>query len=313
MSVTDCGSGPTLHLDEAVPLLHGLVDEVARALGIRLLFIKGPVLTAQGLRDAHRSVDVDVLVDPARASDLRQGLERHGWGVRVPSTTARVLPRHSTAYAHRLWPCEIDVHDRFPGFLAEPQTTFEALWAHRTSVAVAGRNVLCPQPVAHLAVAALHLLREGTSPRTKEQLARLVELAGAALDTDQLFDLGVLAARTGSLGTLRPVLDALGLPSVVTGTTEDLTDWQVRTSSRGVRSVGWVMELRRTPLRRWPATLVRAVLLTEAEIRDAQPQAAPGSWGLLLARLRRLRLGLRDIPRACRIVWSAYRRRSSDR
>jgi hypothetical protein len=289
MTATTAGeTSHALNLSEAIPLLHGLIDEVARALGVRVLFIKGPILTAQGLRSTHQSVDVDVLVDPERLSDLQQGLERLGWAVRVPSTSAQVLPPHSATYAHPVWPCEVDVHNRFPGFLAEPQATFESLWAHRTIATVAGREVPCLEPVAHFAIACLHVLRDLGSPGKRDELDRLVEVAKAMFDTDQRSRLGVLAARTGSLGTLRPVLEA-------------------RASSPGVRSVGWVAQLGRTPLRRWPATLVHALLLTEAEIRDAQPHAARGRWGLLRARLRRLGLGLRDVPRACMIIRRARR------
>jgi hypothetical protein len=308
MSATESRASHALHLSEAVPLLHGVVGEVARALDVRILFIKGPILTAQGLRGAHQSVDVDVLVDPARVVDLRRGLETLGWAVRVPSTTARVLPQHSSAFAHPFWPCEIDVHDRFPGFLADPTTTFAALWEHRTTAAVAGREVPCPTLVAHAAIACLHVLRNAEAPGRREELAELVHVAKAAFDADACAQFGVLAARTGSVGTLRPVLEALGLP-LVTDEASDvaLTAWRIQASSPGVRSVGWVAQLGRTPFRRWPGAVLHAVLLTEAEIRDAYPHAAPGAWGLFRARLHRLGRGLRDVPRACRIVRRARR------
>jgi hypothetical protein len=98
-----------------------------------------------------------------------------------------------------------------------------------------------------------------------------------------------------------------GLPDLASTIAGNLTSWRVQASSPGVRSVGWVAEFGRTPLRRWPPTLVDALLLTEAEIRDAQPHAAHGRWGLLRARLRRLGLGLRDVPRACMIIRRARR------
>jgi hypothetical protein len=52
---------------------------------------------------------------------------------------------------------------------------------------------------------------------------------------------------------------------------------------------------------------LHAFLLTEAEIRKAQPDADPGWRGLQRARLRRLGRGLRDLPRAVRIVRAARR------
>jgi hypothetical protein len=75
-----------------------------------------------------------------------------------------------------------------------------------------------------------------------------------------------------------------------------------------MKSVGWVEELRRTPLRRLPGRLWHAVVLTEAEIRHEQPAAAPGPWGLFVARLRRLRYGVRALPRAVHVVWRERRR-----
>src|SRR3954452_14707989 len=141
MSDSALAASSVLELAEAVPLLHGVVDEVARRHGIRILFIKGPILGQQGLRDAHASIDVDVLVDPRRVGDLRRGLEELGWAIRVPSNAPQVLALHSATYAHPLWPCEIDVHERFPGFLASPQATFDALWPYRTLATVASRAV----------------------------------------------------------------------------------------------------------------------------------------------------------------------------
>jgi hypothetical protein len=211
-----------------------------------------------------------------------------------------------------LWPCELDVHSHFPGFLAAPETTFEALWAHRTTAVVAGREVPCAEPIAHVAIAGLHVLRQAEAPGRREELTRLIETVITAFDTEQISQLGELAARTGSLATLRPLLEPLGLQPATPVTTPvasvaDLTGWRLRASSPGVRSVAWLAELGGTPLRRWPAVLAHAVLLTEAEIREAQPLAAGGRWGLFRARIRRLRLGLRDVPRACGIVWRLRR------
>src|SRR4051812_48241607 len=146
MSVSALAASSVLELAEAVPLLHGVVDEVARRHGIRILFIKGPILGQQGLRNAHASIDVDVLVDPRRVGELSHSLQELGWAVRVPNTSAGVLALHSATYAHPLWPCEIDVHERFPGFLASPQATFDALWGYGTVATVARRAVPCLEP-----------------------------------------------------------------------------------------------------------------------------------------------------------------------
>jgi hypothetical protein len=296
-----------ISLPESVGLLHALVDRVARDVDARVLFIKGPVLTRQGLRHQHTSVDADVIVDPVALPRLLGALDGLQWKVAVENTSARILPLHSTTLRHPLWACELDVHDRFPGFLAEPAGVFEALWERRTTVPIAHRDVPCPDELAHGVVAALHWLRDGWSEATREKLDYLVGALEPRLDGGARSDLTEFVRRTGSAEPLRPFLDRLGLD--VPAGEHDTTLWRIRVASSGVKSVSWLLELRETPLRRVPGRLWHALVLTEAEIRIHQPDAAPGAWGLFRARLRRLRYGFRDLPRAARIVWRERRRR----
>ena len=301
------GDDASIDLPESVTLLHGVVDRVARDVGARVLFIKGPVLTYQGLRAPHTSVDVDVLVEPAGLSRLLDALEDLDWRVAVEPTSARVLPLHSTTLRNPSWGCELDVHNRFPGFLAEPQDVFEALWERGTTVQIAHRRVPCPDPLAHSTVAALHWLRDGWSESTRAKLDYLVGALGPGLDGAGRLDLAEFVRRTGAAEPLRPLLDMLAID--VPAGDHDTTAWRIRTASTGVKSVGWVVELGQTPVRRLPGRLWHALVLTEAEIRNEQPNAAPGAWGLFRARLYRLRYGLRALPEAVRIVWRERRRR----
>ena len=301
------GTGSALALPESVALLHALVDRTARDVGARVLFIKGPVLTRQGLREQHTSVDADVLVEPAAMSRLLDALDALGWKEAVERTGALVLPLHSTTLRNPRWGCELDVHDRFPGFLAEPAEVFEALWERRTTVEVAHREVPCPDEVAHATVAALHWLRDGLSEATREKLKFLVHALEPRLDEAARAELTELVRRTGSAEPLRPFLEMLQVDVPVTE--HDTTAWRIRTASSGMKTIGWVVELRETPLRQLPGRLWHALVLTEAEIRNEQPDAAPGAWGLFRARLRRLNYGLRALPEAVRIVRRERRRR----
>ncbi len=88
---------------------------------------------------------------------------------------------------------------------------------------------------------------------------------------------------------------------------KDLQAWRIRTHSSGVKTVPYLYQLQHAPKRRWLPILWHALVLTEAEIRKAQPDARPGALGLLRARLRRLRWGLGDLPRAARIIWRSQR------
>ncbi len=250
-----------------------------------------------------------MLVDPERKADLAALLEQHGWYVAVPPTSAQILTLHSSTYRHPTRPCEIDLHDRFPGFLADPQQVFEVFWARRVDPTFAGREIPCCDVLAHATIAALHALRDPDLERNQADLDYLVEALGRQLDDHGRTELAQLAQETGSAETLQPVLSRLGV--AVAGERSaapaDLVAWRTRTASTGVKTVPWLAELARTPLRQLPGRLVHAFLLTEAEIRDAQPQAAPGRWGLFRARLRRLAWGLRDLPRAVSIVRAARR------
>jgi hypothetical protein len=286
---------------------------VAEESGIRVLFIKGPILAMQGLRPERPSVDVDVLVDPSRFEDAQQILREHGWRIDVPSTGAHVMTFHSKTYRHDTWPCEIDVHDRFPGFFAEPQVVFEALWARRTTATIAGREVPCPDLLGNAAIAALHALRDPSYERSRRDLAYMTETLRERLDDSGLKDLAELAAETGAADTLRPFLDGLGAPAIGVGSTpvEDLEAWRIRTSSSGVKAVPYLYQLRRAPMREKLPLLWHALVLTEGEIRKAQPDAAPGAWGLFRARVRRLKWALRHLPRAAGIVWRAQRETTS--
>jgi hypothetical protein len=220
---------------------------------------------------------------------------------------------HSKAYRHDTWPCEIDVHDRFPGFFAEPQVVFEALWARRTTATIADRDVPCPDVLGNAAIAALHALRDPSYERSRRDLAYMIETLRERLDDSGLRDLAELAAETGAADTLRPFLDGLGAPAIGVGSTpvEDLEAWRIRTSSSGVKAVPYLYQLRRAPMREKLPLLWHALVLTEGEIRKAQPDAAPGAWGLFRARVRRLKWALRHLPRAAGIVWRAQRETTS--
>src|SRR5512139_1177657 len=299
----------SVRTDEAVFLLHALVERVAEDAGIRVLFIKGPILAMQGLRPERPSVDVDVLVDPARFEEMQERLRGYGWRIDVPSTGAHVMTFHSKAYRHDNWPCEIDVHDRFPGFFADPQEVFEQLWARHTTATIAGREVPCPDVLGNAAIAALHALRDPTYERSRRDLAYMAGALGETLDDAGLHDLAELAAATGAADTMRPFLDELGAPRIGVGSTaqKDLQAWRIRTHSSGVKTVPYLYQLQHAPKRRWLPILWHALVLTEAEIRKAQPDAEPGGLGLLRARLRRLRWGVGDLPRAARIIWRSQR------
>lgn len=297
-------------LAEAVPLAHALVAQVAAEQDVRVLFIKGPAAVLQELRSPRLSVDVDALVDPARRDRLAARLTELGWVDEHPYTSPTLLPMHSSTHRNPAWACELDLHDRFPGFLADPQEVFERLWTRRTSVVVAAREVACPDPAGHALVLALHSLRDPHDPAKAADLEALAERVRDGWPEASLRDLAELAHVLGAADTSAPFLDLVGAPAVGRGTSSsaDLRLWDLRTQP-DASVTGWLAELRSLPPRQWPRFLWYAAFLTEDELRLDDPALPPGRRAVMGARVRRLRRGLEAAPRA----WRSLRGQDSGR
>ncbi|SFB87236.1 hypothetical protein SAMN04487968_102105 [Nocardioides terrae] len=286
----------TLELAEAVELGYVLVARVADNVGARALAIKGRVNEAHGLRAPRASADADVLVEPTRLDDVVTGLLELGWR-KVPTPSAPAFAYHSVTLNHPQWPCELDVHDRFPGFLAEPDVVFDALWAERTDLAAANVAVPATGIYGSTLVMGLHALRTPSDQRNGRELAGLVErLSSERLNLARLQD---LASATGCLATARPLLHELGVmvPHHPNGDRR-IVEWEVRRSTAQTRNLGWLLAVRRTPPWRWPGIVLRAVLADEPYLRHFYPQAPTGKRGLWLARWWRLKVAFRDLPGA---------------
>jgi hypothetical protein len=299
-----------LALNEAVLLAHAAVARAAGDHDVRVLFIKGPVAARQGLRGAHVSLDVDALVDPARASILSAVLTDLGW-VDEHAYTTPTAATYSHTHRHSSWPCELDLHDRFPGFFAAPQDAFERLWAHREYVEVAAIGVPCPDPRAHALVLALNALRDPHAATKVGQLSDLVRRVSGSFDEDALLGLAELALDLGAADTAAPFLSAVGAPGVGIGSTaaEDLRAWRLRTQPAW-RVATWIDGLRHRPMRSWPRYLWYAVALSDHELRLADPGLPDGRRALMTARWRRLKRGAAALPSAVLTVRQAGRSNS---
>jgi hypothetical protein len=180
--------------DEAVALASAYVCQLARYRSIRALLIKGQTGERHGLRAPKDSADVDVLVDPIAFDALRTVLVEHGWIRRQDSFRGQRDAPHSVTLMHASWPCDIDLHRFFPGFLGEPQVTFDELWG-RSEVAEIGH---CPCFVTDKASTALILilneLRADDQARAVAPLDRWV----AGQTTEEAIDFRELIAITGA-------------------------------------------------------------------------------------------------------------------
>lgn len=267
-------------------LVYALVQHVADAAGIRCVFVKGPALHHQGLREREQSGDVDVWCDPSRWDDLANALEPWGWA-REPDPWRGTSVHHSTTLAPLSWGCEIDIHRRFPGLTIDDGRAFEAIARHEVAVTYAGTRVAVPGRDAHAVLHALHATRPsvGTQVSTHDRRVARDALGSAAGSLRLARELGAEAALRAELAEIFPDYD----PPVDAGIPRD---WIHRAQPDLVHS--YLAALRTLPLRErlravrnlvWPPD---DIALASAR-RAGTPTLDPG-----LARRRRLLRGIRS-------------------
>lgn len=270
-------------------LVYGLVAAVAAQAGIDIVFIKGPALHAQGLREREHSGDVDVWVDPARTEDLIDELTRWGWQ-RVPFDFHESM-YHSVTMEGSAWGCEIDVHYRFPGMAVAAETAFGRLSAGAQSKEFAGITARIPKRVAHAVVFALHSVRPEpgcTVPLPmREAAVSALRAAGPEVVTE--------SRAFGASAALQPVLiDAYPeLPH-----TQDCVappdDWSHRLART---SAGYhLRNLLTLPWGAWPVAIWRILWPSGRKARLSVNDRKPSANGhAAKAHLKRLQKGVRQL------------------
>ncbi|WP_185038745.1 nucleotidyltransferase family protein [Rathayibacter sp. PhB127] len=194
----------------ATRFAHVLCHRLAQENGVRLLSIKGPVAMAEGLRPPYTPSDADVLVDPNDADRFVEILGALGWRARPSEGLPRLLEEHSVTLINDRWPCDIDVHRRFPGFLAADDQVFDLMWNDRSAIDIAGVACDAPPTEANWAIAVLHVYRDGWK---SDQSASdgLIEFARRRFARESLAGLVSWVKASGAMATLEPAMTALGV------------------------------------------------------------------------------------------------------
>jgi hypothetical protein len=205
---------------------------------------------------------------------------------------------HSVHYIHDEWPCDLDIHFTFPGFLAPVDVVFDALWERRTATPVAHRDVPCADLLGQAAIVGLHALRDPGVGHSDADLAFLTGALGS-LGDDEREELARLAVATGSERSLRPLLDAVGVPAVdgPWSASADLARWQQRTRVVGVYTTAWLTEMQTAPWTR-RLRLIGSALFPTRDLLYSFAADRPRTWeNTAVLLFRYWRLGLRRLRR----------------
>ncbi|WP_181065510.1 nucleotidyltransferase family protein [Rathayibacter sp. AY1A5] len=262
-----------LSLDDAVHLAHALTAHLSSTHGLRTLFIKGPTAHAQGIRTRRVSSDVDVLVHPADVQRLVDLLAERGWIPRPDRPAPRAYPVHSVTLFHPQWTCDIDVHDRYPGFFAEPEEVLDVLWTSHRTVTIAHRRVAVPSPVAGAVVVALHALKDPLLARSTSELESVIGFLRGASESDREALL-LLVESTRSAYPLRPVLHALGLDMPDDLAVHERRLWDLRVAGTGRSSYHWALAFVEATGKRRIVLIVSALTTVIGLTRRARRRAA---------------------------------------
>lgn len=154
-SVPRAAADPTL-------LLTAAVSRLAATIGVRLIVIKGIAADQYGLRPAHISSDVDVIVSHDDYGLLVDELGKRGWRRRPHDPDTDTFPVHSASMYHPEWAADIDVHFRYPGLEVEDDI-FGLLWAQRTTMWCGNQPICIPGLVDAIMIGAV--TRSGRASR----------------------------------------------------------------------------------------------------------------------------------------------------
>ncbi|MHC9045971.1 hypothetical protein ACYX8G_15415 [Microbacterium saperdae] len=260
-------------------LAHALVGHVARETGARALSIKGPFAAAFGLRDQRVSADADILVEPAKIELVCAELDRRGWHPRAGRTPPTFIDMHSVTLIHDAWPCDLDVHRYFPGFLASPEVVFDLLWQGREIHRAAGGEVATPSRAGMAAIVALHAVRTPDLAKSRRDLVTVRESISTRFTRAEVDDFCAIVAAGRAQWVLRDLIDEVGLPL----TEDDATPaekrlWEKNQQPALTKAASlWLREVADAPMLQKPGAIIHALWVPREHIPRNDPQRVP-TW-----------------------------------
>lgn len=266
-------------------MVYALMQSLARDNGIDIVFIKGPVLHRQGLREREHSGDVDLWADPERIDDLIPLLDKWGWRV-APDVWQGTTVNHSVAFVPVLWGCELDVHRHLPGCALDDATAFGALQSETEPVQFAGVEAPAPNLQAHTVITALNQLRPERGSEAPELTVMKCAQNLAAAGEEAI----AFSDRLRATAVLSPVLGRAFPDRSFEVDYAPPRNWTWR--AHRSRLLGYASALLLVPLGQRPKLLARLIWPSADVVASTNAHAGINVQKGLRARLIRLRRGI---------------------
>lgn len=270
-------------------LVYALLGSIAAEEGIDLIFIKGPTLHAQGLRDREHSGDVDCLVRPDQGITLARAMQPWGWSPALSAFTETPV-LHSLTLRAGGWGCAVDVHTWFPGFTIDAEEAFEELARVSEERGFAGHVGRTPSRPAHAVLSSLHELRpfNGRQPSDAQ-----VDLASRALRVAGEESLDFARATGAEFVLAEAALRAFPNVEFVGSDAKAPADWAWRSATSPVGA--YVEALRLLPLRARLRTVWRIIWPGAEQLRNGPIGVQNPADSVPVLRLKRLAQALHTI------------------
>ncbi|MFT4185656.1 MAG: hypothetical protein QM613_00255 [Micrococcaceae bacterium] len=194
-----------LRIIEATSLLYAQLHFLLSKNNIPHIFIKGRALSDQGLRIEKISSDVDVFIAPKNMNKIRDLFTSFGWEVRSDRSLypPHVVAPHSLSFIHKSWPCDIDVHDQFPGMEVAGDIALQEFIKDEEFFEFAHHKVPFPSIANHAVINGLHILRE--QQKSEREFLFLKDALPKLVTEEKFFD---AAVKLEALGSLKPIYAA---------------------------------------------------------------------------------------------------------
>jgi hypothetical protein len=203
---------------------------------------------------------------------------------------------------HPNWPCDVDIHFRFPGMEADTSLCFEVMWRSIDHAQVGGHNIAVPNRPLAVCLLALHALRTPWLPQSQAELEYLSKLDFSK----EREEIEGIAKATGAQAALDPFFVKLRWQHNPDSLPRVSEEWKRRTLSRSPGSAR-ILSLSSASVGRWPAIIFRAAFPSQETLLASDIYADLSMLGRCRLHATRWSTFARSLPQLAEDLRTAVR------